>query len=230
MGVNISDITTQLGNLGGLLNSVNTYIGTTIPGGISDLAGHYASDFPQIIDGVWGVLSAFQSSPAGFISQLQNYFQNTIITEIDAEAPITSTSLSAALIQFIAEMTAGSYYFAPATVSSSVTAGGSNNGNGVVVVGLIGMNGRQLDLVFNETIAGQVTGDAQSGTATLNEEPISFAGQIAAPSSLSYLYPAGSGVTQSLTCINAMIGEGSGTSNYLNNGNFESWTGSVPTG
>lgn len=231
MSVNIANLFTELGHLGGLVNNLNTYVGTTVPGKISQIVTDFAGTFPQVVDGIFTNLGAFQSSPSAMISQLQGYFQNAITTEIDAEAPLSSKTLPAALQQLITEMIAGGFFFAPATVSSAVTAGGSNNGNGAICIGLKANSGRQLDLVFNETILGTVSGDAQSGSATLNQELITFAGQIAAPSSLNFAYPLGSGVSNTVTCVTANVYNGNGNNNYLFDGDFEqAWVGSVPPG
>lgn len=230
MAVNITTLFTELGAIGGLMNSWNTYSGTTFPGKINSLVGDYSAT-PSLVNGIYTNLASFQAGGSAILSQLQALFQSTIVYEIDAEAAMTSTSLTAAIQQLISEFVAGAYYVAPATVSATVTAGGSNSGNAAVAVGLKTQTGKQLDLIYAETVLGTVTGDAQSGSATLGQETITFAGQYVAPSPLSYLYPAGSGCNQTLTAVNASSYKGSGNTNYLYNGDFEAtWTGSVPNG
>lgn len=228
MGISFTTLFGQLKAIDAVRTSLNTYRGTTVPALIGTIFTDLSAT-PSLTNNLYSNLAGFQASPAAMLSQMQALFQQAILVEIDAEAPVTSNTLKAALIQLITEMVAGSQSVAAATLSSSVTAASGNNGNPAIAIGLLTSTGFQLDNIFNEVLTAVATGDQQSGTATLNQETLTVSGQLTAPSVTDWTYPAGSGATQSLTAVDAGTFNQSGASNYLNNGNFETWVGSVPT-
>jgi hypothetical protein len=222
----------RIGHIGGLVDSVNAYRGTTIPPKIDTLNSDYSTTDQAVVNGIYATLLAFQNSMSGFLSSLQSQSSNTVIAMANDSQLQVNNSLSTALGTLIGQMQASGATVQSCSLSSTVSPGASNAGNALVLVGLKGGTGLVQENSFAEVIAGTVTNDAQSGSAVAGQETINFQGQQSVSPSLSWLYPAGSGASRSITCINANSSQNSGTQNNLYNSNFEIWSGTpnVPNG
>src|ERR1019366_4446375 len=141
------------------------------------------------------------------------------------------TSFTQAFAEFLRQMQNQSVTVQQATVSSSVVAGGGNTGTPTIVVGLYDQNGLLLEYPFAETMVLTCTQDQFHG-GTAGSEQVAVLAPATQPAN-SYLWPAGSGTSVSLTVIDPAQGNGAG-GNLLSGGGtagaFKAFTGSVPTG
>ncbi len=113
------------------------------------------------------------------------------------------------------------------TVSTTVTAGGSNTGNATVVASTTGPNGLLLEYCLTENILLTCTEDQNHG-ATAGQEQVTITSPAAASSALAYQWPAGSGISATTTVIDPTQSNGAG-GNLLNNSAFKSFSGNTPT-
>jgi hypothetical protein len=216
---------TRLGKIFGLTNLLNTQRGTDVPPHVDSINAQYENTDQNLVTNLYSNLLSYQNSNGGFPSNLQQLAQGTITQMANDAIPQTSlSSLQVCMNAVINQMLTSGSTVQACTVSGSVAAGASNSGNAVVAVSLWNGLGYIQENSFAELIRGTVTNDAQSGSATAGREQITFLGQYPVSDPLSWLYPVGSGASQSVTCIDATQSQGRGIQNNLNNSNFESWT------
>ena len=220
---------TRLGHqIYALTNIVNTYQGTTLPTRTGVIQADYASTDQDLIDNLY---SQLQSGPAGGYRVCAEH------AAVKRRRRVHSDGRSAMLFSLPHEtisrrspylvntyLPANSQTVAQNVVGSSTSAGGSNTGNGIVIVGLTSNLGVPLEYSFAEQISAICTRDAQSGGAVAGQESFQFTGQAAVNSTLNWLFPGGSGANTTLICVNALANGGRGTANQLQNGSFETWT------
>lgn len=215
---------TRVGLLLGNLNAYNTWTATTTPPYANDIQAQFQSTDQNLIDGLYNNFGAYQSSGAAWPQYLQQLARNVVVQMVNEAAPQPNTSLQQALTALIAQMVADGDSVLAATLTDSVTSGGSNVGNPVWVVSLKLPNGLSAQNSFAETLTATTIADAQfGGGAAVNQQVINILGEAAVQSGLSPLYPAGSGANVNVTLINPNA-TGSLTANNLKNGNFETWT------
>lgn len=219
---------TRLGHLIYGVGLVSTYQGTTLPGRVGTIQGDYASTDQDLVNSLYSWLGSAQSGAQGFASNLRSLAQSTVTQMCDEALTMPDTTYQTALAALVNYLVANSQSVQANTITvGSVTPGGSSTGNGVVLVGKHNASGTINEYIFSETITATVTRDSVTGGAVAGQESLSFAGQAAVTNQLSYLWPAGSGGRVSVQALAPGTGR-TGTTNQLNNGNFESFAANVP--
>jgi hypothetical protein len=212
-----------------LANDENSYRGTSLPSKIAAIASAYASDQTDI-SSLYSSLASRQSAQSSFLSYLSGLAKSTVITMVNADQPQANSSLKTALTALVSQMYNSSSTIQANTVGSSTSAASGNIGNGNLVVSTQAGNGRNLELMFAETLTATVTGDSQSGGAIAGSEPLTVQGQAGSTSTLDFTYPGGSNASKGITAVNAALSNQSGTQNLLSNSDFETFVSNVPTG
>lgn len=211
-GTTAPDTTAYWGSGGTLISAIQT--------NINNIQAQYASTLQRLPDGIYGNLASFRSAQASLLAQLKILAQNTVIEMADADVHLTQRTLKKAMEVVISQMGDATLTVDANAVSAAVTAGSTNNGDGVCTVSVTGPDGKKLEYSFNETIDITCTSDSQLSSGLLGVEPFSAEGDVPVTDTLDYLWPAGSGCRQLLTAIDA-----SGTSpQLLSNGDFEDFT------
>jgi hypothetical protein len=205
-------------------NMASRVIGTISP----DYAA--GTPLPQVMDGILTALSSFQGSLGSLLTDFQTRARNTLLAmyALDQQAgnpnaPLAQLTagftLAQALQTLVSQMKAAAATVQAATVTAgALTAVGTPVGNPTAVVSLKNGQGAALQLCFPETLRVVVTSDAQSGGATLGNEPYSVAGQAAVADALSHLWPGGSGVNTSGNLVDGSKDNSAG--NMLQNSSF----------
>src|SRR5690606_6044844 len=111
----------------------------------------------------------YRSTDQGFRSYLQSLARATLLRMVDAAGFLPTADLGAAWREVIAQMLGNSASVPQPTVSISVAASGSNNGDGVLLATVVGPEGIQRDYVFDETIRVDCTSDSQQGSVAGQE-------------------------------------------------------------
>lgn len=190
----------------------NTILSTVASGHLKYLGNYYSS------------LAIYQNALTGasknFLENLARSFLTSIVNE---NVPLINVSYQSALAALVVQMRTDSQTVKTCTVTSTVTAGGSNIGNAQLVVGLkdqvLGVNREYL---LPETITATVTKDANSG-ATAGQEPITLASPALFQNRYDPFWPGvGSATNKTLNIVNPMLSGGSG-GNLLTNSSFETY-------
>jgi hypothetical protein len=222
----------RLGHHIGRANVINTFANTTLRPQIDTIAADYASTDQNLINTLYSQFFSYQNTlPAYITGPLQALASSTVIQMVNEDTPLPSATLLNALNVLISQMLSGSYYVTPPTLTIPLTTGGSNIGTPVFVLGLKRPDGLTQLNSFAETINAVTVRDAFTGAAA-RSEVIQLSFPAAAPITLGWLWPEGSGTPAvSLTCVDAGIYQRGGNSNWLYNGDFETWTvANVPDG
>lgn len=194
-------------------STLNTARLTTVPNQVLNVFNQFANltqtlDLQSTLNGLQSAVPSWQSSGNSLSSALQTYVTNLLIEMADADTTLAAKTLTNALNLLISQMTANSQSVKACTVGASVTPGGSNNGDGVIVLSTKRGDGLIQQNLLAETITATVTADSSPATAS-----VGFVGQASAPL-LSQDWPQGSGVSTTLTAVSA-------DSSLLTNGGFE---------
>lgn len=157
-----------------------------------------------------------------------------ILTVNNAVPQTQPTSLEAALIAEIQQMQTATASVKRCVVSSTVAAGADNTGTATVYASLYDPNGLLLEYSNAEIITLQCTQDQNSG-AVAGSEQITITSPAAATSTLSNLWPQGSGLNLTTTVVDPTQGNGQGNGNLLtgsttatNVGIFKAWSAGLP--
>lgn len=190
MAINFTRLFTRLGHLGGGVNVVNTYRGTTYPARVVTVAADYASVDMDLISALYTQEDATQSAQASTASYLASLASAAVQREVGTDRNLTSLSLSTALVELdrqmrIATETLKAY---PATVAVTPTLV-----DGDLLVIATTFNGRGLgsSLALPDTYISRPTGIGYAPSLTLVGT--------AAADPLDYTYPTGSGVNSTLS-------------------------------
>lgn len=251
----LATIASDFRNVNGLCGTkepVPASVWGNTPGGISggnihcldkmltQVQGRVGTSYPELMSGgnysVSSPLYQLQTSLPGAVSGALSYFQSLaaglVMDIVNKDNFIPNLTIDVALREVVRQMVAQGTTVHLNTLSATVTAGGSNIGNPIIVVTFTDANGNALQYAYNETIVFQTTLDASDG-ATLGQETISAtapAGQV--PPSLNYLWPSGngycSGYSGTFIVVDPTQSNGSG-GNLLNNSSFKgAWTSNLP--
>jgi len=238
------------GHLGGLLWNVNGLLGTVAPSpgsawgasgptinDLNDNINNIVADFQANAniaaqtDTIYSQLrNGLRSVNQGTLNLIRTFAQNVVINLASADQvpnPLTGLTLQQSLALAISQMKAGGFYINPSTITTTATAGGSNNGNGVLVVSPLRGDGTNQQYLYNETINLTCTSDSQLSSGTLNRETFNYASAASETTSLAWDWPLGSSSSGSLTAIDSA----SGSPNLITNGSFETYTiANIPDG
>jgi len=170
---------------------------------------------------------------------LQQLAQQVIITRVNNDVPQQSSQdFTQAMTEWIRQMQVQTESVAQSTMSSATTAGSGNTGTSVtgatVYSSLYDANGLLLEYAYDETLVVQCIQDQFTG-ADAGSEQFSVTSPAQAENQLSYLWPAGSGVSTTITMVDPEQGNGggqnlaTGSTSLTTVGAFKAFTGSVPT-
>jgi hypothetical protein len=235
---------TRLGHLFGALADANALrggaatarvlSGANLATRVNTVEADYAAGtaVQQLLDGIFGNLTAVQGGLSSLFSDYATRAQNTLkaMYSIDqgvgATAPasvLTASDLTTALRALISQMTT-----AAASVNASVpavgaqTAVGTPQGNPVFVFSVKNPQGQTLQYALAETLTAAATTDSQSG-GTLGNEGFSVRGQVAVSDVWSPLWPGGSGASYSGNLADGS--KSNATGNLLTNSDFTAFVG-----
>lgn len=212
---------TRLGSILGGINAVNVFRNTTLSSRITTIGAEYASNDGEVLDGIYADRDSYRSTHTGWLQALKTLAEDTLITQVNRDVPLSALTVDAALAELISQMTDNSESISRPTVSVTVTAGSSNYGTTKLAASLKDTDGLTSYGVLPETLVATVTSDAGRG-ATAYREPISVVG-VPSVDGLDYRWPQGSGSNTSLTVTDATV------DGIVTNGDFETWAnGSAP--
>ena len=220
----------RLGRIGGLVNSLNSFLGNgdlsagglvSLGVGVDNLQNEFEAARQDLTPGLYPLRDSYRTSHSQLTSYLQTRAQQVVIEMVNDDSPLSQKTLALALAELISQMTTAAASVTRPTVSATVTAGASNTGNGVCVASILGTDGKQLDYIFNESLVLKAATDAQAGTATAGQEQFNLTGAAAQTDALRWDWPLGSGAASSLPAVDAAQ-DNSG--NVLYNSDFETWT------
>lgn len=212
------------------------YNGTTLAAKITVTEADYAAGTPcqQSIQGLFAALNAQQqaqnswlsgfSGQAGWVARtlidMANQDQGYVPPPLgNSQYTLTFAQALDLLISQMGSATASVQRSVPSVGAQASV--GSPHGNPIISLAVLGSNGLLLQYVMGETLTFTCSGDSQSGGGTLNAEPLTVTGPVAAPSPLSPQWPGGSGVSGMLTCADATSSNANG--NKLVNSDFETY-------
>lgn len=195
---------------------LNTARLTTVPTEVIDVLNQFelitqTDKTARTIVGIAPALQGWQGSGSSLAAALQSYCMQYLIEVVDADTKLDQKTLEFALKELIRQMLATSDSVDASSVTLSVTAGGSNFGNGVLIVSKKRGDGLVQENAYAESIAAEVT----SGTAV--SATISVSGDEAEGNLLSEQWPRGSGCRRSISSVDA-------SSSLLTNGDMEDET------
>jgi len=177
----------------------------------------------DLIDGIYGAYTQFQQAQSSFLSSLQGIAQQTLIQMANDDTKLAQLNVPAAMALLVQQMKTNSTSVNSSTVSvGAQTSVGTPNGTPIFVGSVIdGVDGKNLEYMFPETIYFLVTADS-TGTATKNQEPFNVTGNSQQTDTNAFNWPLGSGAQISMSLADA--GTSSGAGNALNNSDFETFT------
>lgn len=149
---------------------IQTALGTTIPAEIEDILTTFANiASPSVLlrdtlGDIPGAANAenFSLSQTGTV---QTALESLLVQWVDEDATLNPKTLTDALQELIDQMIANSESVNASTVAVSLTAGGSNTGNGTIVLSTKGGDGLVRENAYAETLA-VTAGNAASLTVT----------------------------------------------------------------
>ena len=214
----------RIGKLGAILNVSNTLRGTTVPAIVDLLFAQFASTDRALVGGLYADLASSQSAMSGYLAKIRSLASDIVIQMVLDDAPQTSKSLATAMAYVIAQMIATSATVRKCGVAASVASTSGNHGDPVWVVSTKTRTGLFAENLFADSMRIEVTGDAQTFSATAGSEPYAVRGGLAITDPLSHLWPTGSACSASLQAVDATLDAQGGAGNALVNGDFEVFT------
>lgn len=228
---------TRLGKIIYLMDLVRGYQ-STIVSEIADIKAEYTSSSAYMVAAL-GDAEQQARSLDPLLQSLQSAAATTLIEMCYAEATAASTNamlnkaVPDALIWLIKQMKTDSETIERNTVGKgTLTADGTNNGNGTVVAlvecpnVLLG-NTANWPNIRAEVLDIRCISDAQNGSISRGNEIFQIRGQPAL-STLNRSFPAGSGRAVQAVALCANIDAGPRYQNILTNSDFETQTSNVP--
>jgi hypothetical protein len=226
----------DLNSLGGGTVTSNVLSGANMPTNFNTIETDFALGTPlrQVIDGLLSqTLPSFQSGNQTIFPTISNYVLSVLramvaidVLGVPSNAPL-SQFLSACSSQFavqtlVNQMTANSI-----TINASVPAFGAQTnvgtptGTPAIYGTMVAPNGMTQQYVYPETLTFACTRDSYTGGVAAGSEQMSITGYPQVQSTYSPLWPGGSGVVGSVTCINGALNySGNPQQNVLQNSDF----------
>lgn len=192
--------------------TLETAIKTTVPDEIIDAIDQFklrASDVDVegAEDSLPSAITVLQAGGVSAQALIQQYCQQLVIRMVNDDAPLDNPTLRNALVELIEQMETSGDDVDASTVGASCAMGGSNAGNGVVVVSAKRGDGRFQENMLAETILGLPISDGLTASIRFTTPQRA---QLLHPS-----WPAGSGISVSLSPISPA------DQSLLLNGDFE---------
>lgn len=223
---------TRLGGIGGILNSLEAFVGTgnlsaagyeSIGSGVDKVAGLFATPDLNLINQLYPSRDSYRGVHTSFLSYLQQLSQSVLIQMVNEYAPLPQQTLAAAMQWLANQMTTDAQSVSKPAITATPAANAANTGKGLVTATVLGTNGLQQDYIqFNETIKFSCSSDAQTGGATAGQERFTALGAGAESNALMWDWPLGSGLSGSLSAVDALQNNSGGQK--LQNGAGQTWT------
>jgi hypothetical protein len=233
LGVRLGHIGQQLNNINALLGGSLTVDGRatdvseTAVAGVAEIAVDFAAGTAQyaLVDSLQSQLASYQGSASGFKTYLKGLAQALLIKMVDDDSPLASKDVTSALRILIGQMAGVSSVKANVPALGSQTAVGSPTGSPGIVASVKSGAGTYsgMEYALAETIRFSCVTDAQSGTASGNQEKFTATGKVAIADPLTYNWPGGSGASQSYTVVDPQLSNLGG--NVLQNSGFDTFDG-----
>lgn len=220
---------TRLGKIGGALNNINKFLGTTdisagglkaVGPAIDAIFGQFESADQLLVSGLYPARDAYRGVHNSMTAYLQSLAQATVIQMANDDSPLTNPTLANALTLLIQQMTGVDSVPQP-TVSASASGASGNIGKGVLAASVLGPKGVQQDYAYAEAITATCTADGQ-GTGTAGRETFSVTSPAAESNPLAWDWPLGTAINTTLSAVDATVDNSGG--NILQNGSFKTWT------
>ena len=210
---------TRVGQLGGALNGLNTYRGTTLVAdiltAIAEVDGGAFLLRNTIVPQLMAAVENGQSSLGAVASVLKQAAQALLIKMVDDDNPLPTLDVPTALVELRRQMLVGGYYITPNTLGQTVTQT-NLTGSCTVLSTILDREEKQAQNLIAQDIEFRVIAADTAGS-----EVVQLSAEEGTEDLLSHLWPGGSNQTRTVTAIDAA----STTLNYLENGGLEDWTG-----
>jgi hypothetical protein len=203
---------TNLGKIFYAIEVLNTARGSTVEAEVIDAIDQFENiantiEMQAVIEdsGLAANMTSWREDNT-LAESLRQFAENLIIRMVNDDNEQEDLSIETAIVELIDQMEGAGGETNPdddldaSTAAVSVTVGGSNNGDGVVVASVIGGDGRNREVALPEDIEVRVSSTAGDGTLTFegeSDEGVSL---------LSSQWPKGSGVSTSLSAVQASGG------------------------
>jgi len=172
--------------------------GTTVRDEIQDIVTQHENvaddlDLNAIIAGVSSIADDHDSSAGTSMASLQQVARDYLVEVVHDDNPLSSKTYTTALSELRTQMLANSESFDASAVTATVATVGSMAGNGVLVATVTRGDGLLQQTAYAETCTVELTIDGSVG--------FTVTGEATTVSELDLSWPAGSGVTNTLTAI-----------------------------
>ena len=213
-GTNHDGLFDLLGKAFKAQGDLNTARGTTVPASVLAVLNQFellttTVDLAGVPVGISPALDSFQSSGSGMANALREYCRNLTIEMVNADTRLPQKTLPYALAELIRQMISASASVDRSSITLTVTAGSSNNGDGKLVVSTKRGDGLVQEHSIAETVNVAVTSDSVPASAS-----VTFTGGNAESNLLSQNWPLGSGCRRTINATDA-------AASLLTNGDFE---------
>ena len=235
MAVNLTNLATRLGKLFGYANKVkgqvSNFYGADLTSLLTSFDGtDYRDAVTAFLNGANPATGMSARIGTAIYAPIQSAVQSLIINTMRVEESIYDGSYETALQALYDAMVSQSASFRSVGTSSiTVTAGGSNQGNGTLLARAY--RPASSSVYLQEMFAESITVKCSSPGTVLNYGAASFLSSgPAAYTSTNTEYPGGSGVATSLAATPAGINSPVSTAgrNIIANGGFEGWSSNTP--
>jgi hypothetical protein len=210
MAVNFTTLFTRLGKMAHASVTLNTAAEATVPAEVLDVTDEFAAaslDLQDCVSNLPQAVENWKSTSRSLFTALKQSATGTLKTMIEADNPQEQTDLTTYLEELILQMQTANEDVDSNTVGATATAGGSNAGDGKLV-----LSTKRGDGLINENMLAE---DMVCSITTANGAAASLRVQgEAAVSKAASNWPQGSGANRSLSAITV-------ASNLLTNSGFE---------
>ena len=239
MAVTYATLFARLGKLFGMAEDIRTHQ-AALRTQYAAIIGQYTSADSYMIGRLTNELEARIADSAKMLRVIRAEAERTVIDMVDDDlvssngGGLENKNIQTALREFIRQMNSGSSSIDGTTISfGAVSAGGSNVGNGTLLLSALASQEYAPTVVdypsvYTELIRATCIADEYSVTADANSERFRVRGQ-RHEEHLHDEWPKGSGMDVVASVVSPSFFGGSGPGlNVLKNSNFESFTSNAP--
>lgn len=189
----------RAGAIAGETNRVAALYGSSTDTGFQSIWTLYATSEQAAVVNLPAAVPAFRLTDATYLGVLANAASQSSILQVNRDSPLTPYTFAGSFARVRAQMVSTSQSIQRATLGSTVTVGGSNDGNTKVFVSTTNVYGDPLDSTFAETMTVTCTSQG-SGFAS----SFSVVGQPLVATT-AYNWPGGSGTSATLTAVDPAV-------------------------
>jgi len=213
-----------------MLNGVNVFRGTNAPAYMSNIEMQYFANL-GLIGNPYAALFGYQNSSSSLLSTLQQWANNTVINQVNADVLLPNNQINTALQELINQMVNAGATVSRNTVSLLGTSQATYGDGEINLAYLPGTttpalpNGERVQNCYQELANITCIADSQTGGTQAGNEVFLYAGDQAQNNKLWFDWPKGSGISTQLRAIDATVDYPSGiNNNMLVNSDFETFT------